>query len=227
MAPGSDTPFPFDVVAELSADPERVRRYLEEYFRRHDGLEQGFTGRFFEQFLARSDPDRFTAFDLVAVSTLSVTIPAGAASVILLDPVTSASLNRLLVQVPPAGVDLADTELDDIADNSPLSQLYVAMRQLPGMGPTRTSKLLASKRPGVVPIRDSVVSTLLQAGDRWWQPMRELARDQGLRNMFDTASIDVVPPVVTFLRRIDVVLWRWGTDAGITPPPDEETLPVA
>ena len=145
-----------------------MRRYLEEYFRRHDAPEQGFTGRFFEQFLARSDPDRFTAFDLVAVSTLSVTIPAGAASVILLDPVTSASLNRLLVQAPPAGVDLADTELDDIADNSPLSQLYVAIRQLPGMGPTRTSKLLASKRPGVVPIRDSVVSTLLKAGDRWW-----------------------------------------------------------
>jgi hypothetical protein len=132
--------------------------------------------------LARSDPDRFTALDLVAVSTLSVTIPAAAASVILLDPVTSASLNGLLVQAPPVEVDLADTEVDDIADNSPLGQLYVAIRQLPGMAPTRTSKLLASKRPGVVPIRDSVVSNSVQ---------------------------------------------RWGTDAGINPPPDEETIPVA
>ena len=227
IAQRASTPFPFDVVAELSADSARVRRYLEEYFRHYDTPELGFTGRFFEQFIARSKPDRFTAFDLVAVSTLSVTIPVAAASVILLDPVTSASLNGLLVQAPPAGTDLADTQPDEIADSSPLSQLYLAIRQLPGMGPTKTSKLLASKRPGLVPIRDSVVSTLVNAGDRWWQPMRELARDQGLRNAINTASTDVVPPGVTFLRRLDVVLWRWGTDAGIIPPPDEETIPLA
>jgi hypothetical protein len=58
MASSGTTPFPFDVIAELSTEPERVRRYLEEYFRCHDDPDAGFTGRLFEQFIAHSDPYR-------------------------------------------------------------------------------------------------------------------------------------------------------------------------
>jgi hypothetical protein len=50
-------------------------------------------------------------------------------------------------------------------------------------------------------------------------------RDARLRTLIDTASTGVVPAGVTLLRRLDVVLWRWGTYAGIPPSLDEETNP--
>ena len=222
MGTSGGPPFPFDVVAELTGDRGRVRRYLEEYFHPHPQPHDGYSGRFFEQFIARSNPYRFTPFDLVAVAPRSsVTIPPAVASIILLDPTMSTSLNSLLAQAPPPGTDLADTDAADLADTAPLPRLYRLLRGLPGMGPTKTSKLMAAKRPGVVPIRDNVVSTLLQAGERWWDPMRELAQEQRLRDLLDAASVDTVPAGVTFLRRLDVVLWRWGSDVGIKPSPDD------
>jgi hypothetical protein len=157
------------------------------------------------------------------VNALSAQVPASATAAILLDPDKSSSLNGLLAQVPPPGTDLADVDPSEIADRAPLSELYVALRHLPGMGPTKTSKLLAAKRPGLVPIRDRVVSSLLKAGDEWWEPMRHLVQDNHLHDLIDAASTDVVPAGVTLLRRLDVVLWRWGTDAGIPTSPDGET----
>jgi hypothetical protein len=111
----------------------------------------------------------------------------------------------------------------EIADSVPLSELYVALRHPSGMGPTKTSKLLTAKRPGLVPIRDSVVSSPLKAGDKWREPMRHLVQDDRLQDVINAASTDVVPAGVTVLSRIDVVFWRWGTDTGIPTSPDGET----
>ncbi len=77
--------------------------------------------------------------------------------------------------------------------------------------PTKTSKLLAAKRPYLVPIRDSVVEHLLGAGKAWWAPMRELAKDERVRTLVDHVSAEVVPDNVSYLRRLDVVLWTHGS----------------
>ena len=85
-----------------------------------------------------------------------------------------------------------------------------------GLGRTTTSKLLAAKRPGIVPIRDTVVERLLQADDAWWAPMRLLVQDSRIRNVLVDASTGPVPTNVFLLRRLDVVLWRWGKDENAT-----------
>jgi hypothetical protein len=62
-------------------------------------------------------------------------------------------------------------------------------------------------------IRDSVVERLLGARERWWIPMQHLASDPRLRRLIDEASAGVVPDHVTYLRRVDVVLWSKGSAA--------------
>lgn len=81
-----------------------------------------------------------------------------------------------------------------------------------GMGRTRLSKLLAAKRPRLVPIVDSVVSTLLPPTSNYWESFRHALSDTELRTTIGDASSPGGPPAISFLRRLDVALWRIGTD---------------
>jgi hypothetical protein len=74
----------------------------------------------------------------------------------------------------------------------------------------RASKLLAAKRPHLIPIRDSAVSELLRAGKKWWLPMLEVVSDEQIRTNIAELS-KTVPADVSVLRRLDVILWMEGT----------------
>jgi hypothetical protein len=204
------SPFPVDIAALIIEEPDRVRRYLHTYFDPDPAV--GYTGRHFETFADRFDPYAFTPWDLIAVTALSVDVPPTAAAAILLPGSTHDTLNSLLREIPAPGAQLADTAAEHIAAGSPLDLLYRTVRDLAGLGKTMTSKLLAAKRPGLVPIRDSVVEHLLHAGDAWWAPMRLLIQDSRIRRLVVDASTGVVPTNISLLRRLDVVLWRWGKD---------------
>jgi hypothetical protein len=208
----SRSPFPRDVVPELIAARDDVARYLATYFSSDPAV--GYAGRFFEQMIERSDPDQFTPWDMVVVSTLSVEIPPRVATEILLPGPTREQAIELLAAMQDPGVSLETADDADIAEGAPAEQLYRLLRGLAGMGATKTSKLLAAKRPELVPIRDSVVERLLQAGATWWSPMRQLARDDRLHALIADASSGVVPDNVSYLRRLDVVLWCYGTEHG-------------
>ena len=212
MTPERTTPFPRDIVPDLIAAPDDVARYLATYFSSDPAV--GYTGRFFEQMIRHSDPGAFTPWDVVAVSARSGEIPPRAAAAIRLPGPTREEAIKLLGRMPAPGVALDSADASEIADGSPADQLYLLLRSLPGMGATKTSKLLAAKRPRLIPIRDSVVEGLLQAGESWWSPMRELARNERLRSLIDEASSGVVPDEVSYMRRLDVVLWCYGSEHG-------------
>jgi hypothetical protein len=78
------------------------------------------------------------------------------------------------------------------------------------MGGTKTSKLLARKRPGLVPIQDSVVLEALGRPDRLWEPLRlKLRSDLGdaLAELHAEAALASDVPL---LRVLDVLVWtRW------------------
>jgi hypothetical protein len=80
-----------------------------------------FTGSRFEQLAGGGDrpevADRITAEDLVAVQTLSVTVPASVALDIL-EGHLGARLSGLL-QAIPRDIDMADAEAAVVADGSP------------------------------------------------------------------------------------------------------------
>lgn len=168
-----------------------------------------YTGRHFESFIARSLPDRFTGEDLCAAATLSVPFTGGAAADLLIE--RAEYFNTLLNAdgVPPYDADLRTVTEEAIADDSPLATLYTQLKSLDQVHYVRASKLLAAKRPGLVPIRDSVVEKFLGAGERWWGPYRELVTLDGLADRVIELS-STVPPEATLLRRIDVALWMAG-----------------
>jgi hypothetical protein len=168
-----------------------------------------FTGRHFEEFIARSDPNRFISEDVAALSCLSVELSGSATAELLVS--RADEMNELLNApgMPEATADLRHVDRAVIADTSPLSNAYEQLRSVDGIGYVRASKLLAAKRPALVPIRDRVVETFLDAGDAWWAPYFDLVQDPEVDERVQELS-EVVPERVSFLRRVDVALWMAG-----------------
>ena len=164
-----------------------------------------FRGRLFEQ-LADPDPFALTANDFVAVSALSVDIPPKAAALLLgeLRPSITHHLRRI-----PAAAAITDGA-DLLAEDSDAWALYDLLRSVDGLGPTRVSKLLAAKRPALVPIRDSVVHVALGSPKEWWSPWvgfmtgpDATARLKQIRKVAVAARAQHL----SLLRVLDVVIW--------------------
>lgn len=203
------TPFRNDVVSWLLAcEDGQLEGYVSAHF-------DTYTGRYFEEMISHSEPQRFTPWDMLAVSALSVNVPVGAAHELVNGGELKRRANELLQQIPDT-VDLGGpVALQEIAPGSPAQLLYKLVRSFPGMGPTKTSKLLAAKRPRLIPVRDSVVADLVGAGGEWWLPMRQLLIDPALSDVLDqltTVLHSKKDPKATKLRLLDVLLWRFGKD---------------
>lgn len=130
-----------------------LRRYFETDVQGHPR----FTGAMFERFGGGGDApecaDRFTTADIVAVSMLSVDVPA--ATLRILDS-EQHRLNELLATMP-TDLDLADASDEQLQAGD---HLWTLVREA-GVGPVTTSKLLARKRPRLLPVIDSVVKAQL------------------------------------------------------------------
>ena len=186
----------------FEAHATEVKKNLELYFLGVGGAP--FDGRHFERFSAMGDPNRFEATDVLAVEALSVGVPPNAA-VKLLDT-EAEDFNSLLRQMP-ADTELWEARPSDLDKDSPASKLYYRLKGLHGVGPVTATKLMASKRPRLMPVIDTLVSELLQPpGGRFWLPMRnQLADTERRKKIGDVVSC--APDNVTLLRRIDVAVW--------------------
>jgi hypothetical protein len=172
-----------------------------------------FSGRQFEFIGGRGDaPEvahRFTAEDLVAVSLLSVNIPGNVAIEIL--TTRAEEFSELLSQIPLVetlwGAD--ESVVDD--HDSVAADLWRQLERIHGVGWVTANKLLARKRPHLLPVYDRVVKAKLQPrSKKFWIPLRNtLLRDDGaiihrLEEIKDQADLDVDP---SLLRILDVVVW--------------------
>jgi len=196
-------------------DDVRAVRYLESYFGRP------YTGAHFDEWPEQS-PDRFTADDLVAVSFLSVFVPPLAARKLLL---TEADHFAALLTAVGPDRDLVE-EAEHLGPEWPARELHAAVLALPGVGPTITSKLLARKRPRLLPVYDSVVAQVTGSPIQW-EPLRQLLRaeDGALHQYLEQLrQRAVVPPHVSALRIYDVLTWMEGKDADYRPQSREEQL---
>lgn len=188
-----------------ASNANQIGQDVDQYFR-------SYIGRYFECFVARSSPHRFTGEDLCAAASLSVPFTGAAAADLLIE--RADHFNDLLNAegMPPSSADLRSVGEEALADGSPLATLYTELKSLDQVSYVRASKLLAAKRPALVPIRDSVVEKFLGAGEEWWRPYRELVTLGGLADRLFRLSRSV-PDDVTLLRRIDVALWMAGSRA--------------
>jgi len=210
--------------------PERsdeARTHLEVYFQNYRGKQKGYSGRVFDTLDHGASPaDSITAADLLAVSMLSVRISGTAAQQFLEDTDgIRTNVEALLGQID-AKLSITSAEGRDLLrrDHSVLSEVWDEMRRAQGFGPVVTSKLLARKRPRLVPVFDNKVASALGLSgskDHWtrmadfFEP--ELSADvydeRGLAgHLKDLWSSSIVPEgcaeKVSLLRVFDVIVWR-------------------
>ena len=87
---------------------------LARYFAGHKGDQ--FTGRHFEHYAAMGHPDRFVPSDLLAIETLSVSVPTEVAAQLLIE--NNRFFSELLADIP-ANIDIWDVP-DPSSMRSPL-----------------------------------------------------------------------------------------------------------
>lgn len=190
---------------------EEAVELLERYYAVGDAGLPAYSGSQFEVMAAlNTDPYSIGPADFTAASMLSVSIPAKAA-IRVLGP-SASEITRLLHQIP-AHCDIVETSPDDLIWDAPASQLWRVLRRgKDGMGRTRTSKLLAAKRPGLLPIWDSFVemATGLGTMDYWRQFQAVVTADDHAIWMWLTElrpHAPNMPAAVSNLRMLDVLLW--------------------
>jgi hypothetical protein len=172
-----------------------------------------YTGRPFERLEGGGDraevANRFTSGDLVAVSMLGVTIQPEAALAILEDP--SKTLNGRLADVPKE-VDLWAAGEDEVAKGSAAYELWTELDKIVGVGWVIAGKLMARKRPRLIPIYDRSVRQASGARDNWWLSLRKtLQDDESLRNRLMTLRRESgIGEDISLLRVLDVARWMTG-----------------
>ena len=167
-----------------------------------------------------ADIDRFTADDVVAITTLSVRIGPEAAHELL---VAETDCFHELLQALGPDRDLVDED-HELDDEWPGWAMMEALKGLPGVGPTTASKLLARKRPRLRPIWDQVVAGVVGGEKLLWDPLRVALREnEGAlhHRLLGLRATAELPGEVSALRVFDVICWQEGKDRGLR---DEEEI---
>lgn len=192
---------------------DRCRDALRSYFAKSGDR---YTGSQFESLCDASHPNEITEKDLVAVQALSVDIPIRAALWILSDEGRS-QISHLLSQAPTT-TEMWHPEAEELLRRGgPLWTLWELLDAAHWPSPklsndlssTKISKLIATKRPRLSPILDSVIrEKVFPKVDNRWEAFRSALSNDDLRTkIIEVTSIPEVPDSVVLMRRIDVVLW--------------------
>lgn len=195
--------FKIDLSKWFEDNSNQIDRNLRRYFDGNAG--DLFSGRWFDRFAEIGDPNRFEASDIVAIEALSVRVPSEAASRLLITD--SERFNKLLQGIP-RDMDLWTVDRQQISVGSAAYDLHAALKkELPKVGPVTAGKLIAAKRPRMIPIFDTRVDRLLGAPDGffWVSMYDELIADDRRRAIENVCRN--APSHVSLLRRIDVALW--------------------
>lgn len=202
------------VLEVLRSEP--AGRYLAEYFREDE--QHGYTGRRFEVLDGGGDRpavrDVINDSDLLSLALLSIDL-RGRWLVRALD--RRDAWSELLSQVP-ADLHLRDADDAVLKPGSALHRLWQEVAGVDGGNRWVTAgKLLARKRPHLVPVLDRVVLEVVRPPkDGWWRTMRRVLQVPGLeKRLGELRQEGSVPSHVSDLRLLDVVLWRTGKERDV------------
>lgn len=176
-----------------------------------------FTGAYFDRFAGGGDrpevADQFTSDDVVAVSMLSVDV--GGEGAVQLLVTRRSEFNGLLAAIS-RNKHFADLTAEEVGSGWPVRAAERALRTIPGIGPTTASKLLARKRPHLVPIFDSVVDKeLWLQNQQLWSPLHAwLTADGGVKHerLVELRARAALDLQISTLRVFDVLAWMIGRD---------------
>lgn len=178
---------------------ELVERYFDPTSR--------FAGSTFDA-LPPLEPDRITTGDLLAVGLLDVPLTPPAVRALLGQ--VGRRVEEHLVRIP-SDVDLWEASEDQLEPAYAMWRLLRDGLRGTGVGSTRCSKLMARKRPRLIPVVDSTIRTRLGIGPRddSWLVFRDALRaDPALVELIDGLRPPTAPTsVVSTLRILDAALW--------------------
>lgn len=164
--------------------------------------DRGFAGDMFDGLdphgLLANNPSRFTGDDIAAASLLDVRFGPTAVRRLLGSSDIAAALSDV-----PERIALWTAGADDFRA---ASHLWSLLRAVPGVGRTRASKLLARKRPEMVPIIDSVIAEALHLGTETWRPLAVALQDDDVRQLIGDLRPEHVSNQISTLRLLDVVV---------------------
>jgi len=182
-----------------------------------------YSGAYFERLGGGGDrPEvayQLTAEDLLAVSMLSVPVVRYYALHVL--DYRGREISALLSQIPP-GVALADDEADGlIAEGGPAWELWQLLHDIKPrpqdrnrLGTVAAGKLLARKRPHLIPVYDSHVEEVLgraRTHGTWWHDLRcQLTHDQALVHELEAVRTLAGVGQLSLLRTFDVMCWMFA-----------------
>ena len=212
-------------VIDRTLDLPDLDRLVATYFDRPIGDTDGFSGAWFERLAGGGDAaevqDVITADDLVAVTMLSVAVPPLAAKVLLEE--RSQEFSAMLADIPIEHTIFTDAGRAQLRNaESPANVLWKALDGLRGVGWVTAGKLMARKRPSLIPVWDNVVSTYLGRPRGSWSLFADLFDDGDVVARLEQIRRAADVPDVSLLRVLDVVLWRVGS-GHLNGPTDEVT----
>jgi hypothetical protein len=146
----------------------------------------------------------FSVSDLLAETFLDVVFEPRAVRALL-----RPNFSRHLADVPD-NVDLWSATEEDLQPAYWLRDEVIALN---GVGRVKTSKLLARKRPRLIPIVDSVARNTLGMveGQDDWEALRDALQDAQLRDGIEAIRPPGLALHVTTLRLLDAATWMRGS----------------
>lgn len=161
---------------------------------------QPFAGLTFDS-LGNNPPDRVIADDLLAVTLLDVRWTPLAIRLLLNDQ--AAEVSKLLCKVDDK------TEMwapDGRKQLDAIEPLWDLLYRLPGVRDTRASKLLARKRPRLVPITDSIIVSAIGTPGQTWVTLHHCFQDGQFRQSVESLRPEKTEDI-SLLRIFDVAIW--------------------
>lgn len=213
----SDVPTtPIDLTRLLQViDDPRATEDLRKYFvpPAGPGRPPLYSGSRFESFAGGGDrpevADRITSDDLVALTLLSVDVP-GDVALQLLEGDLGTDVCAHLQHIP------TDVSIDEpaaaehFAVGSHARAAWDLLKAQHGMGWVLTNKLLARKRPRLIPVYDNVVQCAFGHPKGLWNWLFAMFADpsgQLNEHLLAARAAAGVSPEVSELRVLDVIVW--------------------
>ena len=192
----------------------KTKKLLLDYFN-EDPQHDLYSGRRFNYLGGQSTPSEITADDLLALSTLSVPTPGSAAVELMEDQELRSQIHGILGELPE---NICCTTEEGRAlltrKDSRLAELFHLIKGVRGFGNVRASKLLARKRPRLVPIYDSVIRNALgvRGVNDHWQFMVDIFQDETLLGRLKKLrdDLEMSADEISLLRIFDIVVWMDG-----------------
>lgn len=179
-----------------------------------------YTGAYFHELThaGPSHPDQFDISDIASLSLLSVTLNGQMAKQLTTKNEESDQLARVLAREPDRNLgELTTEQVEKLNGSEGLDPAWNLISKIHGVGPTRTAKLLARKRPRLIPIWDSVIARVLglPKTTSYWIHFHMALTADGSRlddKLSELAQKAGVGERYSRIRVLDILAWMYGKD---------------